>query len=341
MKAKFYLGLILASIFIVTAFSSCSLEETRSGKPRSMGGTSEILIVLQNGEQWNTQIGQTIRKYFEADQYGLPQSEPLFKLLHLNVSDFNTLFQKQRNIFIINVDPKLKESKIETTRDNWASPQQVFKLSAPSAHDLVEVFKAKHKYFIQKYMAIERQRIRSVFRASLNAKAMTSMEKEFGFTMEIPVGFYVAKTLPGFMWLRREAVKYSQGIIIFSADYKDTVQFSRKSIVARIQGYERQYIPGPTNGSYMTQDTQFVVPRARLVTDYPAGYTVELRGLWKVQNDFMGGPFISYTFLHPKTHQIVTAEAYVYEPNKGKRDLLLQLESILYSIKFQHQKGTK
>jgi hypothetical protein len=32
-------------------------------------------------------------------------------------------------------------------------------------------------------------------------------------------------------------------------------------------------------------------------------YYAELRGLWKVENDFMGGPFVSLSTLDEKTKQ--------------------------------------
>ena len=327
-------GVVFLTAIILFGLSACTNRESKYKKSRSLGGTSEVLVVLQNEDQWNTQIGQVIRQYFSKDQYGLPQSEPLFKLLHIKVSNFSDLFKKHRNILVVEIDPKVLQAKIETKKDLWASPQRVFKITAPSADEFVRVFKLKHQLFIEKYLQSERERIRSVFRPSLNTKAMAKVQKAFGFRLEIPSGFYVAKSEPGFMWLRREAMKYSQGIVILSEPYKDTLQFSRKSILARCQQYERQYIPGPTDGSYMTKEMKFVPPKARLVDDFPAGYTVELRGLWKVQNDFMGGPFISYTFLHPTNHHIITLEGYVYQPNKKKRDLMLQVESILYSIKF-------
>jgi len=327
-------GVFFLTAIILFGLTACTNRESKYKKTRSLGGTSEVLVVLQNEEQWNTQIGQVIRQYFSKDQYGLPQSEPLFKLLHIKVSNFSDLFQKHRNILVVQIDPKVLHPKIETKKDLWASPQRVFKITAPSADEFVRVFKLKHQLFIEKYLQSERERIRSVFRPSLNTKAMAKVQKAFGFRLEIPSGFYVAKAEPGFMWLRREAMKYNQGIVIFSEPYKDTLQFSRKSILARCQQYERQYIPGPTNGSYMTKEMTFVPPKYRLVDDFPAGYTVELRGLWKVQNDFMGGPFVSYTFSHPTNHHIITLEGYVYQPNKKKRNLMLQVESILYSIKF-------
>ena len=97
---------------------------------------------------------------------------------------------------------------------------------------------------------------------------------------------------------------------------------------------EGQYIPGPSEGSFMGTETEFVPPLVTTVTDHPAGYAKEMRGMWKVENDYMGGPFVSYTFADSRTGNLVTVEGFYYEPNQKKRTPLLQLESIAYSLKF-------
>ena len=84
----------------------------------------------------------------------------------------------------------------------------------------------------------------------------------------------------------------------------------------------------------MSTETEFVPPLVSYVPDFPAGYAVEMRGMWKVENDFMGGPFVSYTFADKRTGNLVTMEGYYYEPNQKKRNMVLQLEAILYSLKF-------
>jgi hypothetical protein len=63
-------------------------------------------------------------------------------------------------------------------------------------------------------------------------------------------------------------------------------------------------------------------------------YTAELRGLWKVEGDFMGGPFISISQIDEKRNRIVTVEGYVYAPKFNKREYIRQLEAILYSLEF-------
>ncbi|OQX96309.1 MAG: hypothetical protein B6I24_11610 [Bacteroidetes bacterium 4572_128] len=63
-------------------------------------------------------------------------------------------------------------------------------------------------------------------------------------------------------------------------------------------------------------------------------FFTRIRGLWKTNGkDKMGGPFVSLTTLDKKRNKIITIEAYVYKPNKSKRDLLRQLEAILGTCK--------
>ena len=63
---------------------------------------------------------------------------------------------------------------------------------------------------------------------------------------------------------------------------------------------------------------------------------VELRGFWDVANDFMGGPFVSYSTLDTATGYVFTYDAYVYAPKlpPHKRNLMRGVEHLLYTISF-------
>ncbi len=347
MKLKNILSVLLIAILILPGLSSCNSKSKKSGnkneknirsqqiKPSSIGGTDEVLVVLQNDQQWKGTIGKTIKKYMAAPQYGLPQPEPKFKLLHVTEKIFNDMFKKQRNIIVVNIDPKVTRPSIRLRADVWAAPQLVFTITAPSSTVFEKVFSNNNSVIMRRFQALERQRIIDVFKTSLDVKLIEKIKKQFGFTLDVPTGFYIAKTDPGFMWIRHEASMYSQGILIISVPYVDTAQFSRESILNRIQNYQRRFIPGPTNGSYMALDRKFEIPHYKITTNFPTKYAAEIIGLWRVEHDFMGGPFVSYTFLDHKTNEIVTLFGYVYYPNHNKRNILLQVQSILYSISFK------
>ena len=60
---------------------------------------------------------------------------------------------------------------------------------------------------------------------------------------------------------------------------------------------------------------------------------MEIRGLWRMENDFMGGPFISLTCLDEKNNTLITAEGYVFAPQFDKLLYLHEVEAMVKSIK--------
>ncbi len=65
----------------------------------------------------------------------------------------------------------------------------------------------------------------------------------------------------------------------------------------------------------------------------------EMRGLWNVTGDFMGGPFVSYSTIDVRTNRVLTLDCYVYSPKLGKRNFLRSVEHILYNVKFPGDKA--
>jgi hypothetical protein len=331
MTGQKYFTLFSFIMALLLTATSCKENKQRSSMPRSIGNTSEVLVVLQDKEQWDNEVGKTIKKVLGADQYGLPQKESLFKLAHITSDGFGKLFQKHHSILIVNVDKKAQKVKLEKTLNKWAKPQVIFKLTAPDSKTFSKAFEKYSETIIKALNQVERERIMNFFNAAPNIELMQKFADQFKLKMTIPEGFYLAKTEPGFMWFKLDANKHNLGLIAISTPYKDTAQFSNKSITARLMLFMHDYIPGPTEGSWMSIDTVYVPPVSKPVDDFFVPYTVETRGMWRVENDFMAGPFVAYTFINPNTNELVTLLGYVYKPSKEKRDLLRQVEAILYS----------
>lgn len=315
--------------------ASCEKKETAGKKDRSAGGTSEILVVTQNDEQWEGMIGDTIRAFFLQPQYGLPQPEALFKLSHINVSGFSDMFKKHKSLLIVEINPALEKPVVETAVDLWAAPQRVIKIIAPDRTSWCQIFSEQKDVYKMMYDKVERDRIMSVLRPSTDVKIGQRIKSKMGFDLTIPSGFFISKDEPDFMWIRKELDKNSFGIFIYSTPYKDTLQLELSSLVSVRDRMLQKYVPGPADGSFMTTEKEFVPPVVSYLSTYPTGFAAELRGMWCLVGDYMAGPFVSFTFPDDKTGNLVTLEGYVYYPNHDKRDDLLQLQSILYSIKVE------
>ena len=328
------LNVVGVAFLMMCVLAACNDTSRTAKKDRSVGGTAEIMVVTQNEEQWKGMVGDSIRHFFLDYQYGLPQPESRNELAHINLSGFSDMLKKHKCILEVEIDPTLEKAKAETAENLWAAPQRYVKISAPSIGAWVDLFETQKELYQQWFDKVERERIMNVFRATKDDAIALAIAKKFGFVLTIPQGFFIAKDESDFLWIRKELERSSACIVIYQTPYKDTIQFSTNSLLAMRNVMMQQYIPGPLEGSYMATETEFVPPLVSVVRDFPAGYTVEMRGMWKVVNDFMGGPFVSYTFADARTGNLVTLEGYYYEPNQKKRNQLLQLQSILYSLKF-------
>lgn len=328
------ISLIAAVLISLTLFSSCFNEDKEIKKARSVGGTSEILLVTQNDEQWNGAMGQAVRDFFEQEQYGLPQPEKNFKVSHINADALNDMFKKHRNLIIAKID-KDRENPLIETQENWTSePQYVIRITAPSQESWVKIFESQKEGLKLIFDKNERARFSDFFRPTTDYKIVNKLKEQFGISMNIPEGYFIGIDQDDFMWIRKETDDMSMAFMIYELPYKDTADLNPDNIIRVRDSIVKKYIPGPIDGSYMTTDKEFLTPVFKTLPDFQAGYAVETRGLWNVVGDFMAGPFVSYSIVNPESTKIITAEGWVYYPNKEKRDLLRQQESILYSMKF-------
>ena len=324
----------MMAVILAFVLAACEPESRASRKDRSTGGTAEILVITQNVDQWNGSIGDSIKHFFLDYQYGLPQPEAQNDLMHINVREFSDLSRRHKCILEVAIDPSVEKAKAETAVDLWAAPQRYVKITAPNVSAWLDLFDAQKDVYRKWFNKVERDRILNVFRPTADAKISESIANRFGFTLTVPQGFYIAKNESEFMWIRKELERSSACLVIYRLPYQDTAQFNRESLIAMRNMMVGKYIPGPSEGSFMSTETEFVPPLVSYVADYPAGYTMEMRGMWRVENNYMGGPFVSYTFADDRTASLVTVEGYYYEPNQKKRNQMLQLEAIAYSLKF-------
>ncbi len=58
-----------------------------------------------------------------------------------------------------------------------------------------------------------------------------------------------------------------------------------------------------------------------------------MRGLWKMQGDMMGGPFVSHIRLDEANNRVVVAEAFVYAPETSKRNYIRRMEASLFTLR--------
>ena len=325
MKKTLYLALILA-------FAACSSEEKQ--QPSATGRAGELLVVMNN-RQFEGPAGEAIREVFQAQVPMVLTEEPMFDVVQIEEESFVKMFETHRHIFMVDIIDTLSKATLEIRKDVWSYPQAVIRVQAPSDSVFRRVVEANARAFTDHYLAAERERIINAYNRIPNNEARQAVRDKFGFELAIPEGFYVAKEGDGFLWIRSTGTRedLEMSVLIATLEYKDpAIDFSPETIRMRRDSLTQLYIPGEFEGSYMTTYPE-LSPEFREV-NFNGYYAVEARSLWRVEKDFMGGPFINYTLVDEPRNRLVILDGFVYFPNKEKRDYLRQLEALIYSLEF-------
>jgi hypothetical protein len=329
MMQKTLLTIIFLSLSSLM-FYSCN--SAPNALPHSTGKTLEMLVVTNNKAQWNSAVGETIKTFFGQEQIGLPQSEPLFSMVHLPEDAFIKMFQSNRDLLIIDISKDVAKAQIENKKDLWSSPQRVIKISAPDNEAFFKLFEENKEGILELFNQVERERMIKTFGVAKNVDIANTLIDKFNFSLIMPTAYKIAKQDSNFMWIRKETLEDSQGLLIYSYPYRSSASFDMNTIVDIRNQMTERYIPGPADGSYMKVSDAFIKPIIKNIT-FNELFAVETRGLWETEGDFMGGPFLSYTLVDEASNRVITIDSYVYAPSQNKRDLLKQLEAISYSFK--------
>ena len=311
---------------------SCN-EISEVSQQSSTGGVNEILVVTNNVQQWDGEIGDSIRNNFGRIMEVLPIPERQFKIANINESSLQKkIFKKHHNIFIIDIDPNIKDAFVESRKNLWAKPQVVIKISAPNIHEFLISFEELRENAFDLFIENERQRIEDSYSKKFKDQKINRKLNSFlHMQMAIPKGFSVSKIDSTKAWIRRETAANSMNILIYTKSYSTTDDFNPNEIIKRRNSLTRTYIPGPTTGSYQLVSDEYIQPVFKELS-FNEMFAVETRGLWRVENDFMGGPFISYTFVDEARKRLVTIDGFTYAPKQNKAVLVRELEAILWSV---------
>ena len=329
---------LVVSFVAVVALVACD-GKTLSGKPGSSGKTQELMIVAKEGDYNMSKAA--VDSIFSTPQEVLNQPEPRFETVRIAPSDFdgNTMFQAHRNILMLEVAAG-NESKVYLEYDKWSSPQVVVRITARDNRTLDSILLANEERLLKEFYNMEYRRMKKVFSQTPNVKVNNKIKEKYGFSIVFPEEFMLAKMDGGFTWVRKETKDFGIGVLINSVPYSDNRVFEEWAVLDNLDTIMKRNVPGPDEGSYMgTERRDFF--RTRDV-ELDRVRAVETRGLWRLYNGFMSGPFVCYTFRTPDGANVVTMTAYVYSPSQRnkmsmKRDLLMQVDGICRSIEFPNQ----
>lgn len=321
--------IILSIITIAILFSACKEKDSSALLPNVTGKSGEVVLVIEPS-LWDSDIGMEFKRKLSQEHPALPQSEPVFDLVHIPFTAFSNIFKTHRNVIITKIDKNLHEPKMIVQENLWAKPQIVVNVLAPDKSSLEALIRDNGDLFVDRITNKELKRYRDNYKKYEQISLTDKIEKKFGVRVAIPRGYTMDLDTTDFTWFEsRGRGDVVQGILIYSYD-KPEVELTTDYLFAKRTQFTKRFVPGPIEGSYMTVERQ--TPAFRREIKVNGIDVIELRNLWKVENEFMGGPFISFSFVDEEKNKVINIDGFVYAPQFDKRDYLRQVEAILNSV---------
>lgn len=344
-------------ILLISFLWACDGEQKaqdNSNLPSASTVENEILVVMDS-TQWEGALGEQLREVYSSPIPGLPQQEPAFNLRYISPRHFQGFLKLYPNIILVNtLDDDSKDSRIlrtyftdnslEKIRENrdmfmyarenvFARGQEVLHLFSMTENELLEKLKEKEEALRGYFLDIERQRLsKKIFTGLPNENLTEYLKKKYGFRLIFPVGYEVAVEKEDFVWIRFLDAEIDRSIWVAYKEYEDESVFQEENLIELRNTLARPYIWGSDSSTYMKTATEDVPVVTREV-NFNGNYAVEMRGLWRLNNVVMGGPFISYTFVDEATNRLYYIEGFTYAPGTDKREPVRQLEAILHTFR--------
>ena len=280
--------------------------------PSSTGSNSEVIFVVDD-ILWKNAIDTLVKNTFGVIIEGIGQRESLFRVIQVNHKDFKSILKTHTNIVII-----LEGSTSSKNNNKWASNQLVAKLNwENNPQNLTKELTEVRTLFIKKELGF----IKRIFEKSSQKNIEKKLADNFGIKYIIPKEFKVIKNERDFFWANYDPAKSEEikNILIFSFTPKTKNNFINihTEVFSKIDSVFAKYLIGSKKGSY-----------ARIEPKYPPSYFENTyRGLWKLENGFMGGPFIVKTYF--VENKIVVNVGLIFAPQSRKRKYIKEFEAIL------------
>lgn len=299
------------------------------GTPASSGRPYEVLVVVDDS-LWERPAGRALFDVLDTDVPGLPQPERAFRMSQVNPSEFNRSMKLFRSIIQVDVNPQeYTQSKMKFTRDVFARPQIILTIQSPDEEDF-RTFVSRHSQELYTFLTRVEMNRQIDDLEEKHSQLVSGLAAElFQCDLWAPEDLQSSKKGKDFFWTASSGATGLMNICMYAYPYEGPQTFNKQYVLAKRDSVMKANIPGARPHMYMATDTLCTSVRSITVRGQ---YAMEARGLWVMQNDAMGGPFVSHSRVDTVNNRVVVAEGFVYAPQKKKRDMIRRLEAALYTL---------
>ena len=283
-----------------------SCDEGRKTLPKSTGSANEIILVISDAIL-NKYPSKAIKKIFTEDYPGLQQSEPFFNVIKIKPNDFSNIFKTHQNIILIS-----ETQKQGSTKDLWARPQLVIGMQWNNENNEKEFLK-NCKNYREIFYQNQINRVAEKF-----TETNQNIKSNFGVDVKIPSEYTIIIDSANIFWATCNPKKSDliKQIVVFNLNTNE-INF-QENLINKVDSVLERTLKGNRGNNFVQIEKRFPLE----VSDNT------YRGLWKMNQEFMGGPFLMKIQKKNEGETIVSI-GIVFAPGKPKKHFMIEMEALL------------
>lgn len=342
-------------LLMVYSCSNDVITAPSKPKPKALGKMNNINVVTDK-QMWESSIGDSIRYYFGGEFPVTPRPEPLFDLrffptekilyeeairelrvylvvVDLSDSESATTKMLKKDIGEVKFNQAIKDPKFTTSvgKNKWATNQLIIYIFGNSHSEIFTEIRKNFAAIALRVKAHDSDQLTSMTYAKGENIGLSKLLKEkYGFDFIIPGDFKVAidDSKNNYFDIRKDLDDNILTMSFSTYPYTHTNQLKKEFFIEKMNENGRKRGFSTEADSYMVLN-DIDLPILEYSYEKDGSYGREFRGIWELENDFIGGPYIGYLILNEDKKEILLVNTWVMASGKKKRNFLQQLELIV------------
>lgn len=331
MKVRYIPYLLVVALLALV--SSC--DQRKKSTMSATGTPLSLVAVVPDGMIDNEALRDSITYYFGQPVTILPQPEPMTDISFVEASNFVSFVRRVRNILFVTIDgEKYSGPSVGLITDEYASGQIILHAKGRSLEDIFTLLQKRGDQLVHLIYKKEIDRRLDYLEGTFSNPIRQLIEDSVGVTMNPPTGLDFTRARRGLVWASNMDQSKRIDLVVYSIPYRNPNTFTEEYFTELRDSILGSVITGKFPGSQMTTVKRDAPPfNYYHGMTYLGHYRGELRGLWEMTNDMMGGPFVMQAMVDESGRNLVIGEVFIYAPGEKQRNLLLNAEASLYTIR--------
>ncbi|HAE12627.1 MAG TPA: hypothetical protein DCG24_00265, partial [Bacteroidetes bacterium] len=323
-------GKLFLFLLTITGVVSCKQVDS-TNLPYSIGTVDEMVVVLNSVDSTDT-LFRVIDEYLGASYGYTPQPERRFNVIYADMATYQNTFERHRNLVFIGdleqptafsrfIGELVGEDRVAKLKqagnsfylpleNMWSHPQYVEAIVAADRDLLLADLDNILTGLLQRVSDRELNKIRSnQYVAGHNLQVEEALA-DAGINLQVPADFKaLSVSKENFWFLRKSTIDMTASIMIYWEPYSDSAQLKPEYVLHLRDSLGLTYESSKVANSFM--QTEYRVAQLHEQIDFNGAYALRSRGLWRLVNDFMGGPYINFWVYDEQHNRMVYLDGYV------------------------------